>query len=109
MDVLAVREATKWAKEFALENGPIVLEMDTYRYKVRLAALCIGLEMILAWYQGHSMSDPGTGYRTRKEVDAEKKTKDCIEQLRSRVVDLGLDTLKGTKVSVYTKTCEASN
>ena len=32
MDVVAVREATKWAKKFVLENGPLLIELKTYRY-----------------------------------------------------------------------------
>jgi pyruvate dehydrogenase E1 component alpha subunit len=42
MDVLAVREAARFATEYARANGPIMMDIATYRY------------------HGHSMSDPGT-------------------------------------------------
>lgn len=32
MDVFSVREAVKFAKDFAIQDGPIALNCDTYRY-----------------------------------------------------------------------------
>ncbi len=32
MDVLAVKHAVAFAKDYALANGPIIMEMDTYRW-----------------------------------------------------------------------------
>ncbi len=31
MDVLAMREATKFARKYVIEHGPIVMEAGTYR------------------------------------------------------------------------------
>lgn len=43
MDILAVRETIRWAREYCnAGKGPIMIEFATYRYS------------------GHSMSDPGT-------------------------------------------------
>lgn len=72
MDVLAVRSATKFAKEFALQNGPIVLEMETYRY------------------HGHSMSDPDDTYRTRDDIKKKRETDDPISMLRHRILSADL-------------------
>lgn len=54
----------RWAKKFALENGPIFMNALTYRY------------------HGHSMSDPGITYRPREEVADIRKTKDPISLLK---------------------------
>lgn len=73
MDVLSVREATKWALEYCRSgNGPLVMEMKTYRYF------------------GHSMSDPGTSYRTRDEVQEVRKSRDPLLLLKSKAIDNGL-------------------
>ncbi|VDK66023.1 unnamed protein product [Anisakis simplex] len=75
MDVLAVREAARWAKEWCIAGkGPMFLEFSTYRYS------------------GHSLSDPGTSYRTREEVDKVKKTRDTIVGFRERIIPAGLVT-----------------
>jgi pyruvate dehydrogenase E1 component alpha subunit len=72
MDVLAVRgateEALKWVKG---GNGPIILEMKTYRYR------------------GHSMSDPAK-YRSREEVQSVREKSDPIEGVKKRLEEAGM-------------------
>src|SRR5437868_7366970 len=69
MDVRAVKaagdKATKWCRD---GNGPIILEMLTYRYR------------------GHSRSDPAH-YRTREEGEKMRTEHDPIEQVRVRAID----------------------
>lgn len=81
MDFLAVRNAVDYAKNYAVSNGPIILEMVTYRYV------------------GHSMSDPGTTYRTRDEVDSVRKQRDPIERVRIKLIDRKICTEKDIKVN----------
>ncbi|MEZ5996734.1 MAG: pyruvate dehydrogenase (acetyl-transferring) E1 component subunit alpha [Hyphomonadaceae bacterium] len=71
MDVVAVREAGLRAAERARSGqGPILLEMKTYRYR------------------GHSMSDPAK-YRTKEEVDEQKAKRDPIEHVKKLLLDAG--------------------
>lgn len=72
MDVLAVKKAVEFARKYVLESGPIILEMDTYRY------------------HGHSMSDPGSTYRTRDEVSSMRQQRDPVEQVRKLLLDNGM-------------------
>jgi len=72
MDVLAVKEATRFAKDYVVNNGPLVIEMATYRY------------------HGHSMSDPGTSYRTRDEIQDVRKNRDPIGVFKEVIVESGL-------------------
>ncbi|KAI5928368.1 dehydrogenase E1 component-domain-containing protein [Camillea tinctor] len=75
MDVLATKAAVKHGKEWAVaENGPLVLEYVTYRYG------------------GHSMSDPGTTYRTREEIQRMRSTNDPIAGLKQKILDWGVCT-----------------
>ncbi|XP_076907915.1 pyruvate dehydrogenase E1 component subunit alpha-1, mitochondrial-like [Bidens hawaiensis] len=79
MDAFAVKQACKFAKEHALKNGPIILEMDTYRY------------------HGHSMSDPGSTYRTRDEISGVRQERDPIERIRKLILAHDLATEKELK------------
>merc|ERR1719167_487329 len=91
MDILAVREATRFATEYCQENGPLVYEISTYRY------------------HGHSMSDPGTSYRTREEVQEMRQKRDPITSFRERLVDANiaeLSELKAIEVDVKKKVDE---
>merc|ERR1719150_2284110 len=72
MDCLSVKQGFKFAKEYALKNGPIVVEMDTYRY------------------HGHSMSDPGSTYRTRDEISTVRQERDPVEHVRKLLLNNSL-------------------
>lgn len=79
MDILAVREAIRFAREFVVKNGPLIVELITYRY------------------YGHSMSDPGTSYRSREEIEEVRKNRDPINLFAKTCVTAGLLTDKEVK------------
>ncbi|KAL9052935.1 MAG: hypothetical protein Q9206_004110 [Seirophora lacunosa] len=81
MDILAVKAAVEYGKQYTVAgHGPLVLEYVTYRYG------------------GHSMSDPGTTYRTREEIQRMRSTNDPIAGLKQKLLDWEVTTeeeLKG--------------
>lgn len=81
MKVVDVREAVRFGRDYALRNGPIVIEIVTYRY------------------YGHSMSDPGVGYRTREEIKTVQAEQDPIMMFTKLVVEKGLVTEKDIQVA----------
>ncbi|KAI9924572.1 hypothetical protein ASPWEDRAFT_112228 [Aspergillus wentii DTO 134E9] len=81
MDVLATKAAVQYAKDYTVAGkGPLVFEYVTYRYG------------------GHSMSDPGTTYRSREEIQRMRSTNDPIAGLKQKILDWSVcteDELKG--------------
>jgi pyruvate dehydrogenase E1 component alpha subunit len=69
MNVFAVREAARYAKEWAIHKGPIIIHAETYRY------------------YGHSMSDPGVTYRTREEIKKMRTEKDPITKMQKELYE----------------------
>ena len=68
MDIFEVISEGKKAIDYIRSgNGPMLVEMDTYRYR------------------GHSMSDPAT-YRTKEEVNTVKERQDPIDSLKAQIL-----------------------
>ncbi|KAM5433257.1 alpha subunit of pyruvate dehydrogenase [Microsporum canis] len=75
MDVLAIKAAVQYGREYTVGgHGPLVFEYVTYRYG------------------GHSMSDPGTTYRTREEIQRMRSTNDPIAGLKQKLLDWNITT-----------------
>ncbi|GAD96082.1 pyruvate dehydrogenase E1 component alpha subunit, mitochondrial precursor [Paecilomyces variotii No. 5] len=98
MDVLAVQAAVQHARNYIKSgNGPLVYEFQTYRFA------------------GHSMSDPGVGYRTREELK-HKRESDPISMFKEKLIDWKvhtedeLDELeKGVRDTIKQDITEAEN
>lgn len=73
-------------------KGPILLETATYRYS------------------GHSMSDPGTSYRSRDEIQEVRQSRDPITNLREKILTNELSDaaeLKSLEVKIKAEVDEA--
>lgn len=69
MDIFKVIDEGKKAIDYVRSGkGPMLIEMDTYRYR------------------GHSMSDPAT-YRSKDEVDFIKTNGDPINNFKKQIID----------------------
>ena len=72
MNVISVMDAVSECAEYVRAgNGPMILELDTYRYR------------------GHSMSDPAK-YRTRDEVENMKQNRDPIKAIKVDMINAGV-------------------
>lgn len=79
-NVFAVREGMALCKEYCGSgHGPMYVEMDTYRY------------------HGHSMSDPGIGYRDRTEVQGVRAARDPIDYVKKLLIEHNFLTEKEVK------------
>ena len=94
MDVRAVKSAAARAAEWCrTSNGPMILEMQTYRYR------------------GHSMSDPAK-YRSKDEVQKMREERDPIEQVRARLLaakQASEDDLKKIDAAIRAIVAEAAD
>lgn len=80
MDFLSVKAATAFCKSWCVEGrGPVLLELDSYRYV------------------GHSMSDPGTSYRSKDDVEVVRNKRDSIAKIKTLLYDLGFLTPEEVK------------
>ncbi|MCI4394141.1 hypothetical protein PGIGA_G00165550 [Pangasianodon gigas] len=60
-------------------RGPILMELQTYRY------------------HGHSMSDPGVSYRTREEIQEVRSKSDPISMLKDRMINNSMASVEELK------------
>ena len=79
MNVFSVRDSALEAAAFVRAgNGPMIVEMNTYRYR------------------GHSISDPAK-YRPKEEVKEVRETRDPIKQVEQVIIEKGIVNAEGLK------------
>ncbi|XP_078512199.1 pyruvate dehydrogenase E1 component subunit alpha, somatic form, mitochondrial-like [Lissotriton helveticus] len=80
MDILCVKEATKFAAEYCRSGkGPILMELQTYLF------------------HGHTMSTPGTTYQTMEESQEMKSKHDPIILFKDRMINSNLASMEELK------------
>ncbi|KAH0513363.1 Pyruvate dehydrogenase E1 component subunit alpha, somatic form, mitochondrial [Microtus ochrogaster] len=127
MDILCVREATKFAaaycrsgKDFCLLPAtashfpPLIKSPSLISSKSNQGSLTCGnpkdhpppsrsskgpilMELQTYRYHGHSMSDPGVSYRTREEIQEVRSKSDPIMLLKDRMVNSNLASVEELK------------
>jgi hypothetical protein len=77
----SIREGTQFAKEYSCGagNGPIYIEMMNY---------C---------YHRHSISDPGTTYPNREEIEFTRSTRDPLEFIKTCLIEAEFMTAEEIK------------
>lgn len=79
MNVFSVKDSALEAAAFVRAgNGPMIVEMNTYRYR------------------GHSISDPAK-YRPKEEVKEVRETRDPINQVEEIIIEKGIVDHAGLK------------
>jgi pyruvate dehydrogenase E1 component alpha subunit len=98
MDIIASAQAVKYARDWVISGkGPLLLEFVTYRYG--------GHSCVFPFYRDTNtedndrMSDPGTTYRTREEVQRMRSTQDPIRGLQHYIEEWGVASDADLKAS----------
>ena len=108
MDIVATKHAVEYARKWAVDDdkGPLLLEFVTYRYGGHSYAFFFYLLSLLN-YVITRMSDPGTTYRTREEVQRMRSTQDPIRGLQKNIEEWGVATEQELKVLYLHSLCHA--
>lgn len=81
MDILAVREASRYAINHCISGrGPIILDISMYHYGVS------------------STSDLSSSYRTREDVNDMRRSQDPVMAFKERLISAKLFSSKQLKV-----------